>query len=155
MLGSYEPFQISEPIHWTDHLSQLTVLNIGLMIVTAMNLVIALENIIQFFILVFFLYKNVFKYVYSSSGHQALNTAWKVSKYRVFSGPYFAFGLNTEIYGVKSPSSVRMRGNMNQKKFRVWTFLRSERVNASPPKSSFKFYIFTGYRKRGLVTAKY
>ena len=28
-------------------------------------------------------------------------TAWKVSKYRVFSGPYFpAFGLNTERYGV-------------------------------------------------------
>ena len=28
-------------------------------------------------------------------------TAWKVSKYRVFSGPYFpVFGLNTEIYGV-------------------------------------------------------
>ena len=29
------------------------------------------------------------------------NTAWKVFKYRVFSGPYFpVFGLNTEIYGV-------------------------------------------------------
>ena len=29
------------------------------------------------------------------------NTAWKVSKYGVFSGPYFpVFGLNTEIYGV-------------------------------------------------------
>ena len=28
-------------------------------------------------------------------------TAWKVSKYGVFSGPYFpAFRLNTEIYGV-------------------------------------------------------
>ena len=28
-------------------------------------------------------------------------TAWKVSKYGVFSGPYFpVFGLNTEIYGV-------------------------------------------------------
>ena len=28
-------------------------------------------------------------------------TAWKVSKYRIFSGPYFpAFGLNTERYGV-------------------------------------------------------
>ena len=28
-------------------------------------------------------------------------TAWKTSKYRVFSGPYFpAFGLNTEIYSV-------------------------------------------------------
>ena len=29
------------------------------------------------------------------------DTAWKVSKYRVFSGPYFpVFGLNTEIYSV-------------------------------------------------------
>ena len=29
------------------------------------------------------------------------NTAWKVFKYRVFSGPYFpVFGLNTEIYGL-------------------------------------------------------
>ena len=28
-------------------------------------------------------------------------TAWKMSKYEVFSGPYFpVFGLNTEIYGV-------------------------------------------------------
>ena len=28
-------------------------------------------------------------------------TAWKVSKYRVISGPYFpVFGLNTDIYGV-------------------------------------------------------
>ena len=33
--------------------------------------------------------------------HEQENTARKVSKYRVFSGPYFpAFGLNTEIYGV-------------------------------------------------------
>ena len=30
-----------------------------------------------------------------------MSTAWKVSKYRVISGPYFlVFGLNTEIYGV-------------------------------------------------------
>ena len=36
-------------------------------------------------------------------------TAWKVSKYRVFSGPYFpAIGLSTEIY--KSPHSVRIQG---------------------------------------------
>ena len=34
------------------------------------------------------------------------NTAWKVSKYRVFSGPYFpAFGLNTERYEL----SLRIR----------------------------------------------
>ena len=30
-----------------------------------------------------------------------LNTVWKVSKYGVYSGPYFSlFGLNTEIYSV-------------------------------------------------------
>ena len=35
-----------------------------------------------------------------------LYTAWKVSKYGVFFGPYFpVFGLNTEIYGVFSPNA--------------------------------------------------
>ena len=34
------------------------------------------------------------------------STAWKVSKYEIFSGPYFpAFGLSTEIYGVFSPNA--------------------------------------------------
>ena len=34
------------------------------------------------------------------------HTVWKVSKYGVFSGPYFpVFGLNTEIYGVFSPNT--------------------------------------------------
>ena len=45
-------------------------------------------------------------------------TAWKVSKYGVFSVPYFpAFELNTGI----SPYSVRMRENTDQKKLRIWT----------------------------------
>ena len=36
------------------------------------------------------------------------NTAWKVSKYGVISGPYiFVFGLNTEIYGVHSPNQEK------------------------------------------------
>ena len=35
----------------------------------------------------------------------SLCTAWKVSKYGVFSGPYFpAFGLNTEYLSVSSPN---------------------------------------------------
>ena len=39
-----------------------------------------------------------------------------MSKYRVYSGPYFpAFGLNTERYGA-SPYSVRIRKNTDQKK---------------------------------------
>ena len=38
---------------------------------------------------------------YGGSYHNSHLTTWKVSKYGVFSGPYFpAFGLNTEIYGV-------------------------------------------------------
>ena len=41
-----------------------------------------------------------------------------MSKYRVFSGPYFpAFGLNLRI----SPYPVGMRGNTDQKKLRIWT----------------------------------
>ena len=49
-------------------------------------------------------------------------TPWKVSKYGVFSGPYFpAFGLNnTERYRI-SPYSVRMRENTDLKKLRIWT----------------------------------
>ena len=45
-------------------------------------------------------------------------TAWKVSKYGDFSGPYFpTFRPNTGI----SPYSVRMRENTNQKKLHIWT----------------------------------
>ena len=46
----------------------------------------------------------------------------KVSKYGVFSGPYFfVFGLNTEIS--KSPYSVRIQENTNLKKLCIWTLL--------------------------------
>ena len=52
-------------------------------------------------------------------------TAWKVSKYRVFSGPYSpVFGLNTERHFVSlriSPYSIRMRENTDQEKLRIWT----------------------------------
>ena len=49
--------------------------------------------------------------------------AWKVSKYGVFSGPYFpVFGLNTEIYRTeygdllrKSPYSVQIQKMTDQK----------------------------------------
>ena len=51
------------------------------------------------------------------------STAWKVSKYGVFSGPYFpAFELNTERYSsLRIPYSVRMRENTDQKKLRIRT----------------------------------
>ena len=46
----------------------------------------------------------------------------KVSKYGVFSGPYFfVFGLNTEIS--KSPYSVRIQENTSLKKLCIWTLL--------------------------------
>ena len=39
------------------------------------------------------------------------------------SGPYFpVFGLNTDIYS-KSPYSVRIQENTDQKKHRIWTLL--------------------------------
>ena len=45
-------------------------------------------------------------------------TAWKVSKYGVFAGPYFpVFGLNTEIYS--EMYSVRIQENTDQKKLRI------------------------------------
>ena len=47
-------------------------------------------------------------------------TAWKVSKYGVFSGPYLPVsGLNTESYG-KSSYSVRIQENTDEKKLRIW-----------------------------------
>ena len=46
-------------------------------------------------------------------------TAWKVLKYGIFSGPYFpVFGLNGLL--LKSPYSVRIQENPNQKKLRIW-----------------------------------
>ena len=48
----------------------------------------------------------------------------KVSKYGVFSGPYFfVFGLNAEIS--KSPYSVRIQENTNLKKLCIWTLSRN------------------------------
>ena len=48
-------------------------------------------------------------------------TAWKMSKYGVFYGPYFpVFGLNTEICFV---NSVQIQENTDQKKLRIWTLL--------------------------------
>ena len=41
---------------------------------------------------------------------RALTAEWKVSKYRIISGPYFPiFGLNTEIYGVYFPTQSEYR----------------------------------------------
>ena len=49
------------------------------------------------------------------------NTAWKVSKYVVFSGPHFpVFGLNTERFRIP-PYSVQLRENTDQKTLPIWT----------------------------------
>ena len=49
-------------------------------------------------------------------------TAWKVSKYRVFSGPYFpAFGLNTDRYSVSLCIQSECGKMRTRKKFRIWT----------------------------------
>ena len=56
-----------------------------------------------------------------------VTTAWKVSKFGVFSGPYFpVFGLNTKINSInirKSPYSVWKQENTDQKKICIWTLL--------------------------------
>ena len=49
-------------------------------------------------------------------------TAWKVSKYGVFSGPYFpAFDLNTEIYSVNLRIQSECGKIWTRKKLRIWT----------------------------------
>ena len=51
------------------------------------------------------------------------STPWKMSKYRVFSGPYFP---HLEWILRISPYLAWMRENTDQKKLRVWTFSRSD-----------------------------
>ena len=68
-------------------------------------------------------------------------TAWKVSKYGVFSGPYFpVFGLNTEIFSL---CSVRIQANANQKKLRIWTLFTQCRFFVN-------FYWFSYYLNKRL-----
>ena len=53
-------------------------------------------------------------------------TAWKMSKYKVFSGPYFpAFGLNTERYGVSLCIQSKCGKTRTRKNFVFGHFLRS------------------------------
>ena len=60
------------------------------------------------------IYQNISKRSLKTKAvHQhEIDNAWQVSKYEVFSGPYFPlFGMNTEIYGVQE--------NVDQKKLRI------------------------------------
>ena len=53
-----------------------------------------------------------------------LDNARKMSKYGVFSSPYFPlFGLNIKIYS-KSPYSVQKQENTDQNKLRIWTLFK-------------------------------
>ena len=62
----------------------------------------------------------------SISSYGNTPTAWKVSKYRIFPGPYFhAFGLNTERY------SVRVRENTDQERLRIWTLFTQYSCNTN------------------------
>ena len=62
----------------------------------------------------------------SISSYGNTPTAWKVSKYRIFPGPYFhAFGLNTERY------SIRMRENTDQERLRIWTLFTQYSCNTN------------------------
>ena len=46
-------------------------------------------------------YSMFFTFLCEGRGSWTINTAWKASKYAVFSGPYFlVIGLNTEIYAI-------------------------------------------------------
>ena len=57
------------------------------------------------------------------------NTAWKMSKYGFFSGPYFpVFRLNTEIYSVNLRIQSKYRKIRTRKKSVFGHFSRSERV---------------------------
>ena len=62
-------------------------------------------------------------------------TAWKVSRYRVFSAPYFPV---LDYLLRKSPYSVRIRENADQEKLRNWTLFTQWYLN-KPAAFSFRF----------------
>ena len=63
---------------------------------------------------------------------KSFSTAWKVSKYRVFSGPYFpAFGLNTEIYLVNLRIQSKCGKIRTRKNSPFGHFSRSARLKVS------------------------
>ena len=75
-----------------------------------------------------------------------MNTAWKVSKYTVFSGPYFlAFGLITERYGV----SLRIQSECWKIRTRIncvsGYFSRSERYSSHEGQSLWIFFRFISF----------
>ena len=63
-----------------------------------------------------------------------VNIALNLSKFGVFSGPYFSvYGLNTMIYSLNYPYSVRIRKNTDQNILEFGLFSRSENIKNSHP----------------------
>ena len=83
-----------------------------------------------------------------------LTTAWKVSKYGVFSGPYFSvFGLNMKIHGVNLPIQSKYGKILTRKNSVFWHFLSSEYLQHYPTENldySASFCL-RETRKRGLL----
>ena len=70
-----------------------------------------------------FHYNNFVRVTYGFNFEPLRFTAWKVSKYGVFSGLCFAaFGLNSERYSVYLSVFSPNAGNTDQKKLHIWTF---------------------------------
>ena len=82
---------------------------------------------------IFFIYRELRQWLFGPNQRtKESTTAWKVSKYGVFSGPYFpVFGLNTGKYGPeKTPYldtfyTVYMNGIVWVKRFAKWYLIKS------------------------------
>ena len=111
------------PTHWNDKSTHEFWV---IMTTSARCHVHAVINI--FYITVFFLCsiqtsEKFWRFSDVFSGYRIENTAWKVSKYGIFSGPYFpVFGLNTEKYG---PEKSRIWSEDEWRPV-VWNGLRAD-----------------------------
>ena len=114
-------------------------------------LVIKVKFWIRFFIPFLFFFLVFFFHV--SGGLLEIYTAWKVSKYEVFSGPYFpVLGLNTEIYCVNRRIQSEYRIIRTRKKSVFGHFSRSDMIG----KVDFYYYLnllrimFPSYRNQSV-----
>ena len=75
---------------------------------------------------------------WTDEGYFKSHTAWKVSRYGVFSSTYFpAFGLNTERYFVSLCIQSECGENTDQKNFVFGHFSRSASLTLNPKKCQF------------------
>ena len=101
---------------------------------------------------------KVFEYLwlekdqFQSMYHLTKHTAWKVCKYRVFSGPYFPiFGLNTEIYSVnlRIQSEYRKIRTGPEKTLYLDTFHTVIRLKMLKHLQTLKLKFFKGAKEQG------